>query len=172
MARPKKASVVLGSIEECTRAMSGLLVAITDLETLTAERDLAVAAASQRFEAGMDDAKLRRDDLSAALRTYYMAHVDEIETDGRRSIQLANGVMGRRLSPPALKLANRSWTWAAVLIRLRAKFGARFLRTRDPEIDKDLVKAELAIEELRALGLKLEQDETWYAEPSRMPEAM
>ena len=170
MGRPKRASVELGTIADCQAAMGGLLAAVTDLETLTAERDMAVAAASKKFESPMDDAKMRRDDLSAALKTYYMAHVEELEKDGRRSVQLANGVMGRRMSPAKLMLVNRSWTWAAVLVRLREKFGSRFLRLRDPEIDKDLVKAELAIEELRALGLKLEQDETFYAEPARMPE--
>jgi phage host-nuclease inhibitor protein Gam len=169
MARPKKAAIALTSISECTRAMGELLVALTDLEALTAERDMAVAAASQKFEGIMDDAKTRRDELQAALREYYMAHVDELEKEGRRSIQLVNGTMGRRMAPPKLALLNRSWTWAAVMVRLREKYGARFLRLRDPEIDKDLVKAELAIEELKALGVRIDQDETFYAEPARMP---
>ena len=51
---------------------------------------------------------------------------------------------------------------------LREKFGDRFLRTRDPEVDKDLVKAELPAAELGVYGLKLDQDETFYAEPARL----
>ena len=169
MARPKKAGMTLGSIDDCTQAMGDLLQAVTDLEVLTAERDMAVAAAGAKFEPIMDDAKTRRDTLQAALRDYYMAHVDELEKDGRRSIQLTNGRMGRRLAPPKLGLLNRSWTWGVVLVRLRERFGSRFLRLRDPEIDKDLVKAELTGEELTALGMKLDQDETFYAEPARLP---
>src|ERR1035441_5019463 len=111
MARPKKASVVLGSIDDCTRAMGELLVAITELEILTAESDRARALASAQFETRLDAAQMQK--------------------DGRDN-------------PTALKLKNRSWTWGSVLVVLREKFGDRYLRRRDPEIDKDLVKAELA----------------------------
>ena len=171
MGRPKKASIELGSIDDCTRAMGELLVAVTDLEILTAESDLARAAASQKFESRMDDARARKADLEMALRNYYYAHLAEVEQGGVKHKVLANGVMGRRDNPPKLALKNRSWSWASVLIVLKEKFGDRFLRTRDPEVDKDLVKAELPAAELGAYGLKLDQDETFYAEPSRMPEA-
>jgi CHASE2 domain-containing sensor protein len=67
-------------------------------------------------------------------------------------------------------LKNRAWTWGTVLILLREKFGDRFLRAKAPEIDKDLVKAEIDEDDLGDFGLKLEQDETWYAEPARLPE--
>jgi phage host-nuclease inhibitor protein Gam len=169
MARPKKSTIELKSLDECTKAMADLLVATTDIETLTAERDRAVAAASAEFEAYLDGAKEKQADLTLALRDYYYAHVGELEKSGARSVQLVNGVMGRRTSPPKLMLLNRNWTWGTVLVRLRERFGARFLRLSEPEIDKDLVKAELAVEELKALGLRLDQDEKFYAEPTRLP---
>ena len=54
---------------------------------------------------------------------------------------------------------------------LRERFGDRFLRLADPEIDKDLVKSELTSEQLGDCGLRLDQDERFFAEPARLPAA-
>jgi len=149
--------------------MSGLLVAVVNLEELEAQRALAVATASSGFEARIDQTRATRDELLAALKAFYYAHLGEVERDGKKSVQLANGVMGRRDNPPKLAPKNRSWTWAAILICLREKFGDRFLRSREPEIDKDRVKAEIAPDDLGNYGLKLDQEETFFAEPARLP---
>lgn len=167
--RPKKAEIELRSIEDCTTAMGSLLTAVTEIEKVVAARDQRVAAVSAEYEPQIDEWRGKKANLEAAVQAYYMAHIEELEKDGRRSYELMNGVMGRRMTPPALRPLNRSWTWGVIVVKLRERFGARFLRTREPEIDKDLVKAEIAVEELKALGLRLVQDEVFYAEPARMP---
>jgi len=51
-------------------------------------------------------------------------------------------------------------------VRLEDVFGNRFLRQADPEPDKEAIKAaDLAPEDLRLCGLKIEQDEVFFAEP-------
>jgi phage host-nuclease inhibitor protein Gam len=160
----------LQSLDDCAAAMSDLLTVTLQLEGLVADRDLAVAKASATYEPAIDTGRARKADIEAALKAYYYGHLSEVEKDGKKSVQLANGVMGRRDNPARLALKNRQWTWAAVLAILREKAGDRFLRLRDPEIDKDLVKAEIAPEALGEVGLKLEQDETFYAVPARLPE--
>jgi len=171
MGRPKKSSVELGSIEECTAAMDNLLTATLQLESMIADRDLAVAQASATYEAGIDKARASVNGLTADLKAYYYNHLTELEKDGKKSVQLASGVMGRRDNPEKLALKNKSWTWGAVLVLLRERFGDRFLRTLEPEINKDLVKAEMTPETLAECGMKKEQDEKFYAEPARLPEA-
>lgn len=170
MARPKKATLELSSVDDCTAAMARLLIAETELEKLVAVRDQKVAAASAEFEGDIDRYKSQKAELVTALQTYYMAHLPEMESDGKKHFDLPNGVIGRRMAPPKLALLNRSWTWASVLVRLREMFGTKFLRMRDPEVDKDLVKARLDEDQLRDVGLRLEQDETFYAEPARLPD--
>lgn len=167
VARPKKASGELGSIADCDAAMHQLLLRTLSREELIVARDRQVAAAQKIFESDIDSATAAIADLTAQLQQYYVTHIDECEKDGRKSVQLAYGVMGTRLSPPALKLLNKSWTWAAVLAKLREVMGDHFVRQRDPEVDKDAVKQEIAAEQLRDFGLKLTQDETFYAEPQR-----
>lgn len=169
MARPKVTRVKFKSLEECEQAMHALLVATSSLVVLLAERDWAVATKQKEFESHIDILRAQKSELEEALKDYYMAHLGEIEKDGRKSLQLANGVMGRRDNPPKLVPLNRSWTWAAVLVKVRSFFGDRFLRMCDPELDKDRIKAEMPPERMRECGLKLACDETFYAEPERPP---
>jgi phage host-nuclease inhibitor protein Gam len=171
MGRPKKATATLESLGECSRAMRQLLLATLDAEKKTADRDRAVAAILKDYEGSLTTLAAKRDDLELQLRNYYMAHLDEVEKDGRRSVQLTNGIMGRRTSPSALKLLNKSWTWAAVREAIRAKWGTAFLRFEDPEPDKDKIKAEILEEQLGECGLKLHQDENFYVELERPAEA-
>lgn len=167
MARPKKANGTLRSIDECTEAMRKLLVATVDLEAIIAERDRAVAALMKEYERQIARLSDTADDLKLQLQNYYMAHLADVERDGRRSIELQYGVMGRRLGNPVLRLLNRTWTWAAVMARLAEVYGTRFLRLKDPELNKDAVKEHIPEDMLREFGLKLEQEERFYVELSR-----
>jgi hypothetical protein len=99
-----------------------------------------------------------------------MTHLAECERDSKKSLQLKHGVIGRRLSPPALRLLNKSWTWSAVLTKLQSLLPDQFVRHKDPEIDKDKIKSEMGAGTLKEYGLKLEQDESFYAEIQRPPQ--
>jgi phage host-nuclease inhibitor protein Gam len=154
-------------LSACEIAMTDLLMAETDIEALQAEQALAVAAASVEFERRIDEAKRRRDEVTAALRDFYFAHLDECEREGAKHCKLQTGVMGRRENPPALKPMNRNWTWETIAVRLRELWGAKYFHTpKPPGPDKDALK-ELGAEELAKAGLKVEREETFYAEPAR-----
>lgn len=164
MGRPRKTSATLGSIQECTEAMRKLLVTTLDLERETAARDRAVAGVMKAHEKRLQTLADREADLRLQLQNYYLTHLAELETDSKKSVQLQYGVMGRRRGNPSLRLLNRSWTWSAVLVKLREAFSQKFLRLRDPEVDKDKVKTELPADQLREYGLKLHQEEAFYVE--------
>lgn len=170
MARPRKTSAELSTLDECTAAMRELLDVTLDLEKTQAIRDQAAAAAMKPFEARINRGAERKADLERQLQNYYMAHLKDLERDGKKSVGLTYGVMGRRLSPPGLRLLNRAWTWTASLVRLQEKFGDRFLRLADPEIDKEKVKAEIPEEDLGEFGLKIHQEEKFFIEVIRPPE--
>jgi len=115
---------------------------------------------TKSFEAELAVATKAERDLLAQLSQYYVTHLNELETGGK-STKLTYGTMGRRLSPPALKPRNKSFTWKAIKVLLRAveKRRAFFLTPKDPEPDKELIKKELSAEELEKCGLKIEQDD-------------
>jgi len=170
MARPKKTTVTLGSIEECQQAMRRLLLATLEIEQVTAAREEAAAAAMRPYDKRLEMETERAKDLEVQLQQYYMTHLADLEKDGRKSVKLLYGVMGRRLGNKALKLANKSWTWEAVREAIRAKWGTGFLSFADPEVDRDKVKTEMPEERLAECGLKLTQDAKFYAEPDRAAE--
>ena len=171
MARPRKTDTRVNSLGDCAAALSELLAVTLELERLIAQRDEAVALSQKQFEFDLDTARFRKADIEEALKRYYYEHLDALEVNGARHVQLSTGVIGRRTSPPALKPFNRNWTWAAIKQALRAKFGPKYFHEpKDPEIDKDALKAaQLDPTDLKSIGLKLEQDEVFYAEPARLP---
>ena len=166
MAKKKKIIYVLKSLEECERVMMEIWAAAATRKMLTGLMEAEIAAVREKhgLPIGELDGAIER--WAEELQQYYMSHLAEVEADGRKSIELRHGVMGRRLSPPALKLLSKAWKWATVAVRLEDVFGNRFLRQADPEPDKEAIKAaDLAPEDLRLCGLKIEQEEVFFAEP-------
>jgi phage host-nuclease inhibitor protein Gam len=148
--------------------MRDLAEARAKIARLTADRDGAVNKVMASYCPSIDAGRAVATEMKTRLCVYYMLHLAEIEKDGKRSIQLACGVMGRRLSPVKLTPLNRSWGWDAIKAALQARFGSVYLRMPEPEIDKEGVKA-LVPEVLHEVGLKVVQDEKFYAEPAEMP---
>ena len=168
MARPRKTSETLNSIEECQEAMRCLKLAAIEQERLEGARDVKVTRITEEYAPDIAAQVTARANVELALQNYYMAHLAELETDGKKSVQLTHGVMGRRLGNSALKVLNKSWTWESIVTRLREVYGARFIRKPEPEVDKVAIKkADLPAADLAVCGLKMQQDENFYAEPDR-----
>jgi phage host-nuclease inhibitor protein Gam len=168
MGRPRKAKKKLGTLDECQEAMRLLKLSAIEQERLEGARDKAIAGITEKYAGEITAAADAVKDLTLQLQNYYMTHLADLESEGKKSVRLRHGVMGRRLGSPALRLVNKSWSWASALVKLREKWGDRFIRTADPEVKKDEVKkADLEAADLRECGLKIDQDEDFYAEPDR-----
>ncbi len=168
MARPRKTSRTLASLQDCDDAMCALKIAVLSRGAAEAARDKAVAAITEKYDPEISAQVNLAKDLELQLKNYYMTHLAEVEKDGKKSVALAHGVMGRRKSPGKLQPLNKAWTWEAVLVKLREKYKDKFLRKHEPEPDKEAIKkAELSADDLEACGLKIEANEDFYAEPSR-----
>jgi phage host-nuclease inhibitor protein Gam len=167
LARPKKATAELASIEDANSALHALLMAEVELEKQQGAMDLARAKASADYEEPIDKQKARIADLTLQLQLWYMANYRTLEEGDLKSKKLHYGTVGRRLSHPALKPLTRAWTWAAIAVKIRSVYNARFFRAVDPEIDKELIRAELTEEQLATVGLKVKQDEDFYAKTDR-----
>lgn len=163
MARPRKTSAVLADLAECRAAMHRLLLATIKREGLVGARDLAAAAIVKGYEKAIAAEEEKEKDLAEQLRQYLLVHPPE----GKKSIDLEYGVIGTRTSPAALKPLNKAWKWATILVALKEKFGARFLHTPEPTVDKEAVKKEIAEDELKQYGLKLESEEEFYIDLNR-----
>jgi hypothetical protein len=155
MARPKKTSAVLETVEDARVAARKLLLVTIEREKFQGACEMAITGIRKQYEKPICDATEKEKDLHEQLRQFMLT---QKPADGKKSIDLVYTTIGLRKSPASLKLLNKAWTWAAVLVKLREKFGAKYLRTKDPEVDKDLVKAHIAEEDLAEFGLKLDDD--------------
>lgn len=171
MARPKKARFEIGSRDEANAKLGELREITAELDLVLAKRDRLVARASARYETQINEKKAAAADIETALKSFYYGHISEIEAGGEKFLQLGNGRIGRRDTPPALKPLNRFWGWDAIKGALKAKFGMEYFHpAKEPEVDKEKLKAaRLAVQELKDLGLKVEADEKFYAEPAVLP---
>ena len=143
MARPKKAQKELYSVEECTAAMGELARVQARIAKLVAERNLAVAQATADSEPEIDAEKKVAAELEVELCVYYFLHMAELEQDGKHSVDLPTGTMGRRLGNPKLTLLNGSWTWEMAARKLQELFVDVYMRIAEPEVDRDAVKQHL-----------------------------
>jgi phage host-nuclease inhibitor protein Gam len=157
----------LKSIAECEEAMHRLLTHTTRREELEAERDRLIGDTNRMYQPGIDLVAGHQQNLQLQLQQYYLTHAAEIEKGGAKILKLAAGVMGMRLTKPSLQLLNKKWTWESVRATLHMIFGEKFDRIKPPELNKQLVKTDLPAEQLKEYGLKLDQDEVFYAEPLR-----
>jgi phage host-nuclease inhibitor protein Gam len=144
----------------------------TDRESNVAARDQAISVIIKQYDPEIAQLDGSEKDLTLQLQSYYMENLGEVEKDGRKSVQLTHGILGRRLTPPALKLANKSWTWSAVLASVQTMLGKKYITFADPKLDKEAIKkADLPADDLRKCGLVIDQDEAFYAETFRPKES-
>ena len=86
---------------------------------------------------------------------------------GRRSLDLLHGVIGYRISPPAIKPL-KGYTWAAVLDRLRSLGRVEFIRVKE-EPNKEQMLASREVEDLKTLFCEVTQEDEFYVEPKITP---
>ena len=162
--------ITLNSIKDCTKSMGELLVATLEIERLTARRDLRFSEVCTPINKDIATQQARVAKQQAALEEYYASHKQEIEQDGEKFVQLPNGEIGCRLGGKKLSTLAK-WTWEKALEKLQAIWpGEYLLPPKPPEIDKVAVKKSLTRDELKACGMEIVQDETFYANPTRPPD--
>lgn len=90
------------------------------------------------------------------------------EFDKQRSRVLTHGKVGFRNNPPKVMQLNKKWKVESSIAFLKKLFGKKYLREK-PELNKDVILADyakeiIADEDLAGVGLRVDQDETFYIE--------
>jgi len=150
---------------------------VIELDRLTAQMELEIAAVRKKYEDRLAARKEPAEALFADLQAYATLNPDVF--GGRRSIELLHGTLGFRTCPPKVLQVpgvKVEHTLAAVEVR---GLGGTWIRTRR-DLDKAAVLASVAqareagpeaadrmAADLAAVGLRVEQDEVFFAEPKR-----
>lgn len=150
---------------------------VIELDRLTVQMELELAAVRQKYEGPMSACKQTGDALFDDLNAYAVLHPESFAD--RRSLELLHGTIGFRTCPPRV-LQVHGVKVDHTLAAIAAKGMAGELIRIKRELDKDAVLAWVAVArdkgpaseaavtaELAAVGLRVEQGELFYAEPKR-----
>jgi len=88
-----------------------------------------------------------------------------------KSMDIVHAIIGFRIGQPALKMLSK-WTWAKVLVAVKARFIADlYVRTRE-EVDREAILQDRVKlkDDLSALGLKVHQKEDFFVEVKKETE--
>lgn len=144
--------------------MRRLAIDVNNQRAILAARDAAVLAINSEYESALGELTLTIQATTAQLRAWAEANPDQFPA-GRKSLSMASGVLGWHIGNPTVKLYSRAFTWQRVLDLLLARHN-EFVRTSH-EIDKEaILAAKPDAETLRTMGLKITQDERFYADPA------
>lgn len=145
---------------------------ITNLKRqLTAEDDAAILKIRERHAAQIDAINAEIKTTTALVQAW--AEANHHEFGNRRSLEFPAGKIGFRTGTPKLKTLS-GWTFARVLESLTSlPWGRAFVRVKE-EIDKEGLlaahsAAALAPAQLREIGCRVDQDETFFIEPDLTP---
>lgn len=150
---------------------------VIEIDRLTVEMEKRIAEIRELYEAPLAAAKETGEALVADLQAWAVLHPEAFAE--RKSIELLHGAIGFRTCPPKV-LQVPGVKVQHTLAAARATAGMSALIRHREDLDKDAVLARvaearrkgadaLAAEEaaLAAVGLRVTQDEVFYAEPKR-----
>lgn len=146
---------------------------VNQIKEITATRAMAVSAADlEKLAIDERNSKtLVLFDQAIKVNTERLkvwAEANPAEFGKLKSIEFASGKIGFRTGTPKLKLLNRAWNWDKCLEAVQ-HFLPAFIRNK-PEIDKDAIIAqrdkETLVFAIKACGMKVEQDESFFVEPN------
>ncbi len=150
--------------------MDALNNAMTSLALLQAQYDKQEAALNAKIERLREDFNratseqcLRMDALRTQIQDFCALNKNLFETT--RSKDFTSGTVGFRNNPPKVAFLNRKYNTKTVLELIRRLF-SNYIRTKE-EIDKETILVDYSQKriddaQLAAMGLKVDQDETFY----------
>lgn len=135
------------------------------------ELQKAITQAREKWEPAINKLKAAIAAKEAALQTW--AEGAREDFGDKKSVELLHGKLSFRKGPPKLAVLSR-WKWKTVLAELMLSAGRKFL-VKKFDIDKEAIlsaatgpEGTVTKEELSSWGLKIEQEEFFYAEPKEL----
>lgn len=134
-------------------------------QALKTEMDERITAIKKDYEARLGQIEAAMQPQVEAVHAWAEAHPEEFQ--GKKSLEMLHGIIGWRITPPALKPL-RGFTWATVLNRLRDLGRFDFIRTKE-EVNKEALLAARDTENLKAFYCQVIQEDEFFIEPKLTP---
>ena len=156
--------------DDAETAMRELAMQLNQQRCYIVDRDAKVLTINKTFESALAELDQSIKAKTDTLRAWAESNPDQFPK-GRKSLDLVAGVIGFRTGTPKLSLLSRAFNWERVLALVES-FWPAFIRLKK-EVDKEGILAmhsqsqdkPLADAELKRLGLKVTQEESFFIEP-------
>lgn len=137
------------------------------LQSINAAMDAEITKIRERNADELARYQQQKDSAFEVLQTFATENRDEFFSK-KKSMETAHGILGFRTGTPKLK-TRKGFTWAAVLELLK-EFRPSYIRVVN-DIAKDKLLADRDNEDMpelmQKIGIKVEQDETFFVEPKK-----
>lgn len=145
-------------------------IALIDIAASDADgtRKQTIIDAELEYKKATAPSLAKRETLVEELEGFYRSRRKEVETSGKRSLDLNFGRLGMRLGKPTLALA-KGWKWDRVLAAIKERWSRntdllKALITTKESVNKDVVKSRLNEEDLAMVGLRVKQGDEFFFE--------
>lgn len=160
--RIKLTKLVVATRADAEKTLGEIAADTAALNFLKAEMDQRLTEVRQEYEGRCDAFATRIEQKSGLLQQWAESSPEEFA--GRKSIDFIHGRLGFRTGTPKLKTL-AGWTWDKV----KGVLAQAFVRTKT-EVDKEGIlaahaRAELGDADLRSIGLRVVQEESFFVEP-------
>lgn len=153
--------------DQMEEAFGKFAYADAKLQGINASMDAEITKIRERDADDIARYQQEKDDALEVLQTFATENRDELFSK-KKSMETVHGILGFRTGTPKLK-TRKGFTWSAVLELLK-EFNPAYVRTTD-EVAKDKLLADRENEDMPELmqkvGVKVEQDETFFVEPKK-----
>jgi phage host-nuclease inhibitor protein Gam len=163
-----KAISEIRSRDEFERVINNTVTMQIAKERLELRRDTKILAIRQEFDSDINDLSEKMQVNVIRAEKYAAEHREDLLPGKKKSADTKFAFFGFRTGNPTLVLLNRKWTWAKVIDALKTVKLFYFVITKEAP-DKDAMKAQMADEELAAVGTRIDQREVFFIDPKRDP---
>jgi phage host-nuclease inhibitor protein Gam len=154
---------VLQTTEQVEEALANCGHLQSYLAQIEGEMNQQIIAVREQYAPRIDATGARLELETEALRAYADAHGELFAV--KKSTDYTHGTIGYRTGTPKLKPL-KGWTWDRVLEKVR-QCARAYLRVKE-EVNKEALLADretLGADRLKALGVAVAQDETFFVTP-------
>lgn len=160
MTRVSKKLVKVVSREEMEAAFAAYNERISQLQVLEGKMNTELTRVKEKYEARISQLQEERDEQFEVMQVWAEANDEQFAK--RKSIDLTHGTIGFRTCPPKL-VTRKGFKWGGVLELVKAAMPG-YVRTKE-DLDKERLLADRETVDLKALGMEVAQDETFYVTP-------
>jgi phage host-nuclease inhibitor protein Gam len=164
MSRIKLTAPVLTSRAQAEAMAREIVELQIQQRTATNELDAGITSLKQNFEGRLSAINKTLGEKSSVLQAWAEANPSEFQ--GRKSLDMTHAVVGWRTGQPQAKTL-AGWTWDRVLEKILTLGWEPYVRRKE-EVNKQQLVADrelLKPEELRSIGVRVIQDESFFIEP-------